>query len=217
MRPELYLSHLFLPLWHWENCSQSLGGSLAVLQHIHHESSLQWMDHFHACFPACLFACLPLSLAGCCLHALVISLCLLQLPSAQAYITGDTGGQFFPLCSSTTEIGCDGQRPVICGAECSLPAVFLHKSLMFDLLRVMCEVNLDLWLPELIWLWRRPSLQQNILVPFKLRIWWLFFFFTELQMQGLRIMKNESSSKCLAFPFYLQFIKKILPGMLRCK
>lgn len=102
------------------------------------------------CLPVRLFACLPLSLAGCCLSALVISPCLLQLPSAQAYITGDTGGQFFPLCSGTTGIGCDDRRPVICSCGFSLSPILLHKSLMFDLLRVMCEVNLDLRLPELI-------------------------------------------------------------------
>lgn len=58
MRPNLYLSHLFLPLWHCENFSQSFGGSLAFLHPIHHKSSLQWMDHFRACPLVCS---LPLS------------------------------------------------------------------------------------------------------------------------------------------------------------
>ncbi len=109
MRPKLYLGHLFLPLWHRENCFQSLGGSLAFLHPIHHESSLQRMDHFHAFSPRPLVrlsaAFISWMLPSC---TTVVSLCLLQLPSAQAYITLDTGGLFFFLCSGTSGVDCDG-------------------------------------------------------------------------------------------------------------
>lgn len=60
--------------------------------------------------------------------SLLFSLCLLQLPSAKAYITRDTSGRFFPLCFGVTEIGCDVQRPVMCGCKCSLPAMSPHKA-----------------------------------------------------------------------------------------
>lgn len=110
MQPKLYLSHLFLPLWHWENCLQSLGGTLASLHLIHHESSLQRMDHFHACSPACLLACLRLSspwmLPPC---TAVISLCLLQLPSAQARITPDTAGLHFSSAHQESTVMATGQ------------------------------------------------------------------------------------------------------------
>ncbi|CAB1416528.1 unnamed protein product [Pleuronectes platessa] len=66
--------------------------SLAFLHPIHHEPSPQWMDHFYACsLPVCCIRWLDA-----CLCTAVISLCLVQLPPAQTYITWDTGGHFFP-------------------------------------------------------------------------------------------------------------------------
>lgn len=144
MRPELYLSHLFLPLWHSENSSQSLAGSLAVLHHIH-----QVLSPVDGPLPR-LFPRLPVRLSAT-FFSWMLPPCTshLTVPVAITLCTGiHHRGHWwtflFPLCSSTTGIGCDGQRPVICSCECSRPAVFLHKSPMFDLLRVMCEVNLDL-------------------------------------------------------------------------
>lgn len=159
MWPNLYLSHLFLPLWHWENCFQSLGGSLAFLHPIHHESSLQRMDHFHACSPACLSAAfIGWMLPPC---TTVVSLCLLQLPSAQAYITRDTGGQFFLLCSGITGIDCDGQWPVNAPfVQCSS----IKHHVWPPERDVWSELRFVTKLHKLIRLWRRPSFEQNIFV-----------------------------------------------------
>lgn len=113
MRPNLYLSHLFLPLWHWENCSQSLGGSLAFQHPIHHKSSLQRMDHFHACSPACLFTCLLLSSAGCCLRAPQSSpRACCNYPLRRHTSPWTLVDNFSPFCSGTSGIDCDGRWPV---------------------------------------------------------------------------------------------------------
>lgn len=120
MRPSLYRSHLFLPLWHWENCFQSLEGSLAFRHPIHHESSLQRMDHFHAYSLPCLsVAFIGRRLPPCTIAA---SLCLLQLPSAQAYITGDTGGQSFLFWHYRNWLWW------LVASKCSFRAMFLYKA-----------------------------------------------------------------------------------------
>lgn len=137
MWPGLYLSHLFLPLWHRENGSQSLGGSLAFLQPIHHKPSPQRMDHFHACFPACL---LP-PLAGPCLHVLQSSPCACCNYPLHGHTSPGILVDNFIFFPATTGIDCDGQRPVICGHKSPLPAVFLHKTPMFDHLGAPCELH----------------------------------------------------------------------------
>ena len=81
-RPKLYLSHLFLPLWHWENCSQSLGAGLAPLHTIHHKS----FHRFPGPIPR-LFPWLPV----CCFHQLfaaIVQSSLLPLPAAVTLCMG---------------------------------------------------------------------------------------------------------------------------------
>lgn len=204
VRPKLYLSHLFLPLWHWENCSQSLGASLAFLHPIHHETSLSSgctpsspvpSDRLSAAFISCVLPpCTP-----------VFSLCLLQLPSAQEYITGDSGGRFSFLCFGVTGIGREGRRAVICDCKWSLPAVFLHKA--------PCSTSWE-------WVVKQTEICDQNSMNLRLGSQQMFFFsffsfyvfvwmrewicqpiFKAANAKALRIMKNECSSKCLAFLF----------------
>lgn len=106
----LSISHLFLPLWHRNNSFQSLEASLASLYPIHHKASLERMDLFHVGSPDCLSAAFITSKMPLC--SPVLSVCQLQLPSMQAFITWDTGGHFFPHCSGTKGNSCAEQQLV---------------------------------------------------------------------------------------------------------
>lgn len=114
---------------------------------------------------------------------------------------GTLVGNFFFLCSGTTGIDCDGQLARKMLLSCTVPP----QSTMFDLLKMTCEeLRFVAKLQELSMHFEGDLfLSKTFFAPFKpLHIYQhFFFFFLKLQMQSLRIMKNESSWKCLAFLF----------------